>query len=229
MLLLTASAIVRAQNASAPAAKPPAKPAPLPPSLQTTLGQYGNIVAPGDQMPYALKLRLPNPTEGEVRVPKPEDLLKREKLEALAELTDDQIRKQLAAWPVFSKMSLRDQAAMLQRIQDFRDYHYHVAIQTARARGLLTLTPPQLAKFEREYWSKRLKLDEALAKQFQPIYAAQEQVMNDELFTEFSSAMPAPKPPAKPAAKPLAKTSVPASTNANATAPPPIVQAQLSR
>jgi len=219
----TPAATTTAQTASSSATKPPATNAPpvFPSSLQTTLGQYGNIVAPSDQMPYPLKLRLPNPTEGEVRVPKQDDLLKRQKLEALAELSDDQIRKQLAAWPAYSRMSLRDQASMLQRIQDFRDYHYHVAMQKAHDMGLLTLTPPQLAKFEREYWDQRLKLDEDLAKQFQPIYQAREQKMNDTLFREFSSAMPAPAPPAPKHApvQPLAKTAPPTNTA-------PIAQAQ---
>jgi hypothetical protein len=208
---------------NAPSGKPPAKPsapptpavttakppatnaAPvLPPAMQNTLGRYGNIVTPGDQAAYPLRLRLPSPNESEVRIPKPDDLIKRAKLEALANLSDDEIRKQLEAWPAYTKMSLRDQAMMLVRIQDFRDYHAKFALQKARDMGLSTLTPAQQAKFEKEYWDQRLKLDQDLAKQFQPIYQAREQTMNDQLFREFSSAMPAPAPPApKPGPKPV--------------------------
>jgi hypothetical protein len=99
-------------------------------------------------------------------------------------------------------MSLHDQGAMLQRIQDFRDYHARVAMQKARDMGLFTLTPAQQAKFEKDYWDQRLKLDQDLAKQFQPIYAAHEQAMNDQLFREFSSAMPAPPAPKPGVPKP---------------------------
>jgi hypothetical protein len=192
-------------------AKPPATNAPpaLPPAMQNTLGRYGNIVTPGDQVAYPLRLRLPLPNEAEVHIPKPDDLTKRAKIEALANLSDDEIRKQLSAWPAYTKMSLHDQGAMLQRIQDFRDYHVRVAMQKAHDMGLSTLTPAQQAKFEKEYWDQRLKLDEDLARQFQPIYQAREQIMSDKLFREFSSAMPAPaapKPalgPQKPGAKPM--------------------------
>ncbi len=208
---LSAQTTPTMQTATA-ATPPPAKPhhavaatnapAAVPPGLQNTLTRYGNIVTPGDQGAYPLRLRLPNPNDDEIRVPKPEDLVKRAKLEALASLSDDDIRKQLDAWPAYSKMSLRDQGAMLQRIQDFREYHAHVAQQKARELGLSTLTPAQQAKFEKEYWDKRLKMDQQLVKQIRPIYDAGEQKMNDDLFREFSSAMPAPAPPApKPAPK----------------------------
>lgn len=168
--------------------------------MQSTLGRYGNIVMPGDQVPYPLRLRLPMPAETEFHIPKPDDLAKRAKIEALANMSDDDIRKQLAAWPAYSKMSLRDQGAMLQRIQDFRDYHLHVALQKAHEIGLSTLTPQQQAKFEKDYWDLRLKVDQDLAKQFLPIYQAREQAMDAQLFSEFSSDMSAPTAPApKPA------------------------------
>jgi hypothetical protein len=200
-------------------AKMPATNAPpvLPPGMQNTLGRYGNIVTPGDQAAYPLRLRLPSPNESEVHIPKPDDLTKRAKLEALANLSDDEIRKQLEAWPAYTKMSLRDQAMMLVRIQDFRDYHAKFAMQKAHEMGLSTLTPAQQAKFEKEYWDQRLKLDQDLAKQFQPIYQAREQTMNDQLFREFSSAMPAPAPaPPKPAPKPT-KPAQPLALSAAAT------------
>jgi hypothetical protein len=195
--------------------------------MQNTLGRYGNIVTPGDQVAYPLRLRLPLPNESEVHIPKPEDLMKRGKLEALANLSDDDIRKQLAAWPAYNKMSLRDQGMMLQRIQDFRDYHLRLAMQKAHEMGLLTLTTAQQAKFEKEYWDQRLKLDEDLAKQFQPIYQAREQTMNDQLFREFSSAMPAPPAPKPaPAAGHSAQPSAPTQPLAFATnAAPPMAQA----
>lgn len=197
------------QHTAAVPAKPTAiTPLALNPAVQNTLGRYGNIVAAGDQLPYPLRLHLPSPADTEVRVPKPDDLLKRSKLEALANLSDDDIRQQLAAWPAYSKMSLRDQGTMLQRIQDFRDYHAKIALQKAHDMGL-TLAPAQAAKFEKDYWDKRLKMDQDLVKQFQPIYQAREQKMNAELFSEFSTAEPSPSAPApkpNPPAKPLVVT-----------------------
>ena len=196
--------------------------------MQNTLGRYGNILTPSDQVPYPLKLKLPFPSEAEVRLPKPDDLVRRQKLEELAKLSDDDIRKQLAAWPVYSKMSLRDQGSMLQRIQDFRDYHAHVAIQKAHDMGLLTLTPDQVAKFEKEYWDKRLKLDEDLVKQFQPIYQAHLQKMDDELFREFSSTMPGPPAakPAPPGNKPPQTPAKPVAGPVATNVAPPVAQAQ---
>jgi hypothetical protein len=208
--------------------KPPATNAPpLPPNLQNTLGRYGNIVLPGDQVAYPLKLRLPNPNDDEIRVPSQDDLVKRAKLEALASLSDDDIRKELAAWPAYNKMSLRDQGAMLQRIQEFREYHARVALQKARELGLSTLTPAQQAKFEKEYWDKRLKMDQQLVNQLRPLYQAGEQRMNDDLFREFSSAMPAPAPPApKPPAKPPQNPPKPVATaGSTLTNAAPIAQA----
>jgi hypothetical protein len=101
---------------------PPSPPVALSPPVQDTLGRYGKILAPGDEVTHPLKLHLPNPGVGEVKVPRQDELVMREKLEELAKLSDDDIRKELAQWPPFAKMNLRDQGGMLQRIQDFRDY-----------------------------------------------------------------------------------------------------------
>ena len=82
---------------------------------------------------------------GEVKVPTPDELSMREKLEQLAKLSDDEIHVQLEQWPAFSKMSLRDQGTTAAAcIQDFRDYRARVAVQTARDLGLRSaLTPDQ--------------------------------------------------------------------------------------
>ncbi len=109
----------------------------------------------------------------------------------------------LAQWPAFSKMSLRDEGAMLQRIQDFRDFRTNIAKAKAHDMGLLTLLPDQQAKFEKEYWDKRLQMDRDLAKQFQPIMQAAQQKMLDDLYREFSTVTPVPvaqtpKPPGPP-------------------------------
>ena len=106
---------------------------------------------------------------------------------------------------------------MLARIQDFRDYRSGTAKVKAHDMGLLTLTPEQQAKFEKEYWDKRLQMDRDLAKQFDPIFRAAQQKMMDDLYREFSSAnqvplAQAPKPPAPPA------------TNKPAQTPPPVTQ-----
>jgi hypothetical protein len=224
----TSAPPVKPQHHALANGKTPATNAPpaLPPGMQNTLGRYGNIVTPGDQVAYPLKLHLPNPNDDEIRVPKPEDLVKRAKLEALASLSDDEIRKQLAAWPAFGRMSLRDQGSMLQRIQEFREYHAKMALQKAHELGLLTLTPAQQAKFEKEYWDKRLKMDQQLVSQIQPIYQAGEQKMNDELFREFSSAMPSPMPPApKPAPAPKPQPPVISTASSSPTnAPMPVAQ-----
>ena len=222
----------------------PAKPAatnaaPVVPALPPdTLGQYGKILAPSDQMAHPLKLKMPFPGVGEVKVPNQDEMNMREKLEQLAKLSDEDIHTQLEKWPAYGKMSLRDQGAMLQRIQDFRDYRTNVAKAKAHDIGLLTLLPDQQARFEKEYWDKRLQMDHELAKQFEPIFRARQQKLQDELYREFSSPSitagpPAPKPPApapppnKPAPAPAAPppaqpkpTAVVSPTNAA----PPIAQ-----
>jgi hypothetical protein len=189
----------------------------LPPD---TLSRYGKILAPSDEVSHPLKLRLPFPGVGEVKIPSNDELTMREKLEQLAALSDADIRTQLDKWPPYSKMNLRDQGAMLGRIQDFRDFRSNTAKTKAHEMGLLTLLPDQQARFEKEYWDARLKMDRDLARQFQPIYQAQEQQLKDKLFREYSSIssgpmvqVPAPVPPKAPA---------PASVAANKPAPTPV-------
>ncbi len=207
--LLSAQESMTSMQQTAPTPTPapaPAKPAarttsvippPLPPD---TLGRYGKILAPGDEMAHPLKLKMPFPGIGEVKVPTPDELNMRVKLEQLAKLSDADIRLQLSQWPAYGNMNLRDEGLMLQRIQDFRDYHSKVAMQKAHDMGLLTLTVDQKNRFEKEYWDKRLQMDHDLAKQFDPVFRAREQKLQDELFREFSSASPGPvaqvpKPP----------------------------------
>jgi hypothetical protein len=214
-LMACFSASLRAQQPMTPAAAAQATPAPAktpaihpPPVLPPdTFSQYGKIVAPSDQMAHPLKLKLPFPGVGEVKVPTKDELTMREKLEQLAMLSDADIRVQLEKWPAFSKMSLRDEGAMLQRIQDFRDYRANVAKVKAHNMGLLTLLPDQQARFEKEYWDKQLQMDRDLARQFEPIFKAREQKLEDELYREFSSASAGPvaqvpKPPPASATKP---------------------------
>jgi hypothetical protein len=208
-----------AQPKSAPGKppQPPATPPPLPPD---TLSQYGKIVLPSDQVAHPLKLKLPIPDVGEVKIPTQDELVMRDKLEQLATLSDADIRMHLAQWPAFSKMSLRDEGAMLARIQDFRDYRSGTAKMKAHEMGLLTLTPDQQAKFEKEYWDKRLQMDRDLAKQFDPIFRAAQLKMMDDLYREFSSTAQvpvaqAPKPPQPPG---------PPTTNKPAQTPPPVTQ-----
>ena len=195
----------------APASTPPVKipatngaPVVTVPAPQSdALGKYGKILVPGDEAAHPLKLKLPFPGAGEVKVPTPDELGMRQKLEELAKVSDEEIHAQLEQWPAYSKMSLRDQGLMLQRIQDFRDYRTRTALLKAHDMGLLTLTPDQKAKFEKEYWDKRLKMDQDLVKQFGPAFKARQQKMEDELFREFSTGMgpiaQGPKPPLPPA------------------------------
>jgi hypothetical protein len=201
-----------------PAKTPATNPAPvvLPPD---TLGQYGKILTPSDQMDHPLKLKMPFPGVGEVKVPNQDELGMREKLEQLAMLSDDDIRAQLAKWPAFSKMNLRDEGLMLQRIQDFRDYRTRVAMQKAHDLGLLTLTPDQKTRFEKDYWNKRLQMDHEMAKLFEPQMKARAQKMEDELFREYSSISVGPTVPpvSKPAAAPMAQSKAAISVSAPAT------------
>jgi hypothetical protein len=235
-LLTSFSTSSRAQ-AQAPMTMTPApvKPAPTsasPPAMTNaapvlppdTLGRYGKILAPSDEMSHPLKLKMPLPDVGEVKVPSADELALRDKLEQLSLLSDSEIREQLNQWPAFSKMNLRDEGMMLQRIQDFRDYRTRVAMQKAHDLGLLTLTPDQKVRFEKDYWDKRLQMDRDLARQFQPVLKTRVQKMGDELFREFSSMPPGPlaQVPA-PAAKPP-PTPPPAAqnkTNSSAASSPP--------
>jgi len=196
--------------AKPPAGKPVLPPAPPP----DTFTQYGKIVAPSDQVAHPLKLKLPFPDVGEVKIPSQDQLVMRDKLEQLATLSDRDILAQLEKWPAFSKMSLRDEGAMLQRIQDFRDYRTNVARQKAHDMGLLTLLPDQQVRFEKEYWNKRLQMDKDLAKQFEPIYKAREQKMLDDLYREYSAVSQgpvaqAPKPVAPQPNKPATTVTPP--------------------
>jgi len=184
------------------------------------MGTYGKILAPGDQPAHPIKLKLPLPDVGEIKIPSQDELVMRDKLEQLAMFSDADIRSKLEKWPPYGKMSLRDQGQMLVRIQDFRDYRSSVARNKAHEMGLLTLTPDQQAKFEKDYWDSRLQLDHDLAKQFTPIFKAAEQKMRDDLYRKYSTVsqgpiVQAPKPAVPPtvaAPKPPAGNIAPTSS-----------------
>ena len=156
-LLSGFSALSADLPASAPTNAPPAnvkpppadasnKPAPpVPP--QDPFNRYGNILQPGVEPAHPLRLALPFPDVGEIKLPTQDELTMREKLETLAMLSDDQIRAQLSKWPPFTKMSLRDEALFLARIQDFRDRRSKIAQKEANDLGLPTLSPEQQALF----------------------------------------------------------------------------------
>ena len=139
---------------------PQPKPTPATPKLSPPVQDYsipyGKILAPNDQAPYPFKLAMPGPGFGEVKVPSQTEMNMREKLERLAMLTDAEIRQQLEQWPAYTKMSLGDQGTMLTKIQQFRDRRDKMAVLKAHQLGLLTLNAQQQAKFEQEYWNKRL-------------------------------------------------------------------------
>lgn len=173
--------------------------------------RYGKILSLNDQPPYPFKLSMPFPGVGEVKIPSKQELEIRRKLEQLATLSDAQIRDELNKWPAFAKMSLGDEGAMLTRIQQFRDHRTRAAQEKARHLGLVTLNPTQQASFEKEYWDKRLKMDQQLSQQLEPAIKAAEQKLDEDLFREFSSPgtlAQGPKPPAPPTAP--AKPAAPA-------------------
>jgi len=184
---------------------PPAKIPVPPPLVDNDFSRYGKILAPNDRPVYPFKLTMPIPGFGEVRIPGKEELDMREKLERLATLSDADIRTQLEKWPAFSKMSLGDEGAMLTRIQQFRDFRSKMALQKAHQLGLLTLNPDQQARFEKEFWDRRLQMDRELSQELEPIFKIQEQKLDEGLYKEFSSpASLAKKPPAPPIPKPAA-------------------------
>lgn len=213
---MTAS-IAAPMATNAPAGTPP----------PDTLNLYGKIVAPSNDTSHPLKLNLPFPGVGEMKIPSQDELTIRDKLEQLGTLSDAEIRAKLDQWPAYASMCLRDQGTMLQRIQDFRDHRAKVAQDKERKLGLLTLTPDQEARFEKEYWDKRLQMEHDLVKQFEPILKAREQKMESDLFREFSvpanAGIPASKPSPPPAPVVPGKTSpsppAPASSTPNASPP----------
>jgi hypothetical protein len=186
-----------------------------PPLIPQDFERYGKILEPNSVAPYPFKLAMPGPGFGEAKIPSRQELDQREKLERLATLSDAEIRDQLEKWPAFSKMSLGDEGAMLTRIQQFREHRSKVAQAKAQQLGLFTLNPAQQARFEKEYWDKKLQMDRQLSQQFEPIEKASEQKLNEALFREFSSPAaiaqgakpPAPAPkPAPPVGSPAVAT-----------------------
>jgi hypothetical protein len=209
-LMASFSASLRAQQLMTPApTSTPMAPATnaakvVPPP--DTFNRYGKIWAPSDDVAHPIKLNVQFPGIGEMKIPSQDELNVRDKLEQLATLSDADIHKQLDQWPPYSKMKLSDQGQLLIRIQAFRDQRTRIALQKAHDMGLLTLTPDQKVRFEKDYWDKRLQMDHELAKQLGPIFLARQQKLEDELFREFSSASPGslaqgPKPPPAPVAQ----------------------------
>jgi len=199
------------QPSQVPSPAQPTKTAAVAPTLPPdTFDRFGRIVTLNDEVAHPLKLSLPFPGVGEVKVPNQDELTMREKLEQLAMLSDCDIHKQLEQWPPYGKMTLKDQGSMLQRIQDFRDRRTRMAKEKREQLGLSTLTPEQQTRFEKEYWDKRLQMDRDLAKQFQPIVKDHEQKMLEDLFREFSSQVH-PGAQVEEAPKPSSASPTPAS------------------
>jgi len=186
----------RGQMTNAAPVKPSAPPA-VPPVPEDYFQRYGKILTPGTEPTHPLKLKMPLPDVGQIKIPSQEEIDMRQKLEKLADMSDDEIRTNLVNWPAFTKMTLADEGAMLQRIQMFRDTRAHIAQDKARALGLFTLKPDQMARFEKEYWDQRLQLDRDLSRQFAPILKDRENKINEALFREFS--LPAHPVPGAPA------------------------------
>jgi hypothetical protein len=213
-LLAGSSLASRAQMTNmAPAAPaPPANPQAaagnkpgVPPVPVDYFQRYGKILSAGNEPSHPLKLAMPFPDVGQVKVPGNDELAMREKLERLTTMSDEDIRADLANWPAFKQMSLADEGAMLMRIQMFKDHRAKVAQDRAHALGLLTLKPDQMEKFTNEYWEKRLQMDRDLARQFGPVYKAAEDKMEEQLYREYSTpAKPIPAPPGKPGGAPVA-------------------------
>jgi hypothetical protein len=223
MMTEAASATNAPAGKPAPApATPPATNAPVaaatPPPLDDYYVRYGKILSPNNQPLYPFKLNMPFPGVGEVKVPTPEEMNIRAKLEALSTLSDAEIRDQLDKWPAFGEMSLTDEGAMLARIQQFRDYRRKKAIDEAHKLGLLTLNPAQQAKFEKEYWDKKLQTDRQLSQQLQGAYKNAEQKLNEDLYREFSSPGHLAQAPPKPNPPPAPPKPNPAPANAPVTA-----------
>ena len=187
---------------SAPQAKAPATNTVAAPRTPDTFNRYGKIWAPSDDAAHPIRLNVQFPGVGEVKIPSEDELLVRDKLDQLTTLSDAEIHKQLDQWPPYSKMKLGDQGQLLMRIQQFREQRTRVAMQAAHDMGLLTLTNDQKAHFEKEYWDKTLKMDHELVKQFDPVYKASEQKLQDELYREFSVIAPTPAANKPPAAAP---------------------------
>ena len=206
----------------------------IPPPPPEYFDRYGKILTSGDEPTHPLKLTMPFPDVGEVKVPNQDQLNMREKLEALAVLSDDDIRAQLNQWPAYSKMKLADEGTMLTRIQQFKERRDRIAQEKAQKLGLWsTLTPAQRDSFEKEYWNKRLKMDQDLAKQFEPIVRDRESKMLEELFREFSSTSPvgvatqtpkSPAPVTSPAGSPAIPAKPPAPTPSSSTGTPAVTQ-----
>jgi hypothetical protein len=200
--------VVHAVTTPTPAAATNVAPKVVPP-VPDTFNRYGKIWAPSDDVAHPIKLNVQFPGVGDMKIPSQDELNVRDKLEQLATLSDEDIHKQLNQWAPYGKMKLGDQGQLLLRIQAFKDQRTKVAMQRAHDMGLLTLTPDQKVRFEKDYWNKELQLERDLAKQFEPVFKAREQQMQDALFREFSSTVPvaqAPKPPVIAPPQPVAQS-----------------------
>ena len=200
-----------------------------PPEPPPDFNRYGKIWTASEDAAHPLKLNLPTGV-GEMKIPSPDELKMRDKLEQLATLSDEEIRQKLEEWAPYGKMKIGDQGQMLVHIQQFKDQRSRIAMEKARDLGL-NLNPDQRAKFEQQYWDKRLQMERNLLKQVGPLINAGNQKMREELFREFSSAgpvvpvQPAPKKPESapaPKDKPVAVTT----TNAPPAKPQPTKAAE---
>jgi hypothetical protein len=151
---------------------------------------------------HPLKLNFPFGWIGELKLPTKDELIYRDKLETVADLTDLQIRDLLEKWPPYNSMSLSDQGKMLQRIQDFRDRRNKLAQDEAQKLGLTTLSPADQQAFTKLFWLRRRQADEALLADFQAKYDAKQGEIDHEMEQVFAPRLPSPKPVSAPTPKP---------------------------
>jgi hypothetical protein len=172
----------------------------VPPPPNDYFKTYGHIMATTTEPDHPIRFMAPSTDVGQVKIPTDEEIMMRQKLEVLASMSDADIRAELEKWPAYGKMSLSDEGLFLARIQLFKDQRAHLAEASAKQNGLI-LNPAQQAKYEQDYWTKRLAMDANLTKQIGPIVRAAEQKMQEDLFREFSTAPPPPLPRKPPAPK----------------------------
>ncbi len=195
---------------AAPTSPPSPSPAPSPQATPT----YSGLVSGGDSA-HPVKLNIPYIWVGDLHLPSQEEMKARFQLEALAALTDEEVRDRLLKWDKFNQMGLGDQGRMFSKVQDFRDKFNKLAQDEANHLGLTTLPPADALEFKKDFLEKRWKADESLVNEFQAKFEVSQKQLDEELLKKFKPLVPTPTPQntastpvaSSPSAKPIAPVS----------------------
>jgi hypothetical protein len=129
-----------------------------------------------------------------MRAPNEDTLRLRDRLNALAQLSDAELQKELEQWTPYRQMGIGEKGQLLTRIQHMREVRVQLAQRKAAQLGL-KLSDEQFKEFTEAFWQAKLEMERKLWEEMEPRRNQLQQELEATLKARFgSAAVPAPSP-----------------------------------